>query len=178
MAMDADQYETGEGPCVDASVTGHWFHAESLDRETRWPLFTPRARALGIKAILSSPLRAFSEPVGALNIYSRTASTFEIGDQEAAARFADKASVILSDARVAVSDTQMARRFQEALLHREFLALAKGIVMERQGIDEEAAFYVLLQQSLSRGVSLRQHAKETVLHGRPTDIDRASGPHD
>ena len=71
MAMDADQYATGEGPCVDASVKGHWFHAESLDVETRWPSFTPQARDLGIQAILSSPLRAVEQPVGALNIYSR-----------------------------------------------------------------------------------------------------------
>ena len=41
--MDASQYATGEGPCVDASVKGRWFHAESLDIETRWPAFTPRA---------------------------------------------------------------------------------------------------------------------------------------
>jgi hypothetical protein len=41
MAMDADRYETGEGPCVDASLKGRWFHAESLDTETRWPAFTP-----------------------------------------------------------------------------------------------------------------------------------------
>ncbi len=41
MAMDAYQYATGEGPCVDASVEGHWFHAESLDAEVRWPSFTP-----------------------------------------------------------------------------------------------------------------------------------------
>ena len=81
MAMDAYQYSTGEGPCVDASVQGHWFHAESLDAEVRWPSFTPRARSLGIKAILSSPLTAFGRPVGALNIYSRTAETFEVRDQ-------------------------------------------------------------------------------------------------
>jgi anti-sigma B factor antagonist len=34
--MDADQYATGEGPCVDASVQGHWFHVESLEQEGRW----------------------------------------------------------------------------------------------------------------------------------------------
>ena len=73
--MDANQYQTGEGPCVDASTTGHWFHAESLESETRWPAFTPRARALGIRAILSSPLvvqeapgrgaqHLFAHPVG------------------------------------------------------------------------------------------------------------------
>ena len=70
MEMDSSQYATGEGPCVDASRRGHWFHAESLDTETRWPSFTPRARALGIMSILSSPLTALDDPVGALNIYS------------------------------------------------------------------------------------------------------------
>ena len=66
MEMDTEQYATREGPCVDASLQGRWFHAESLDIESRWPSFTPRARALGIKAILSSPLKAFDVPVGAL----------------------------------------------------------------------------------------------------------------
>src|ERR1019366_2407692 len=35
--MDAGQYATGQGPCVDASVEGRWFHIESLNDETRWP---------------------------------------------------------------------------------------------------------------------------------------------
>jgi anti-anti-sigma factor len=162
MAMDADQYASGEGPCVDASVKGHWFHAESLDTETRWPVFTPQARALGIKAILSSPLKAFAEPVGALNIYSRTASTFEIKDQEMAGVFAQKASMILSDARAGVSDTQMALRFQEALRSREVISLAKGILMERQGINEEEAFTALLHSSVFDGVALRARAASIV----------------
>jgi anti-anti-sigma regulatory factor/GAF domain-containing protein len=157
--MDANQYATSEGPCVEASVKGHWFHAESLDTETRWPAFTPRARALGIKAILSSPLRAFDQPVGALNIYSRTASTFEVKDQQAAATFADKASVILSDAHIDVSDRQMALRFQEALRSREVLSLAKGIIMERSGTDEEGAFNALLRLSLQQGTTLRARAE-------------------
>jgi anti-anti-sigma regulatory factor len=159
MEMDADQYATSEGPCVEASVKGHWFHAESLDTETRWPAFTPRARALGIKAILSSPLRAFDRPVGALNIYSRTASTFEVKDQQAAAIFADKASVILSDAHIEVGDRQMALRFQEALRSREVLSLAKGIIMERSGTDEEGAFNSLLRLSLHEGTTLRARAE-------------------
>jgi len=165
-AMDADQYATSEGPCVDASVKGHWFHAESLDTETRWPAFTPRARALGIKAILSSPLRAFDQPVGALNIYSRTASTFKVKDQQAAATFAEKASVILSDAHIDVGDRQMAVRFQEALRSREVLSLAKGIIMEREGTGEEDAFNSLLHNSLRQGTTLRARAEAVVLSVR------------
>jgi anti-anti-sigma factor len=167
MAMDADQYATGEGPCVDASMKGHWFHAESLDTETRWPSFTPQARGLGIKAILSSPLTAFSQPVGALNIYSRTAESFEVKDQESAARFARKASMILSDARVGVNDTEMANRFKEALYSREVIAMAKGVMMERYGFEEDAAFDAILRLSLYHGEPLRDLAHSVVLSARP-----------
>lgn len=97
--MDSDQYATGEGPCVDASINGHWFHVESLDQETRWPSFTPRAKKLGINAILLTPLMAHSQPVGALNIYSRTRGAFSLKEQELASVFATEVSVILTVAR-------------------------------------------------------------------------------
>ena len=174
MAMDAYQYSTGEGPCVDASVEGHWFHAESLDSEVRWPSFTPRARSLGIKAILSSPLTASGSPVGALNIYSRTAETFEVRDQREAAAFAEKASVILSDAQAGVSDTQMAVRFQEALRSREVVSLAKGIIMEREGIDAVEAFSRLLHLSLAEHVPLLHRAAATVHSALRPEIESGS----
>jgi hypothetical protein len=170
MAMDADQYATGEGPCVDASLQGHWFHAESLDTETRWPSFTPQAQGLGIKAILSSPLRAVEQPVGALNIYSRTADSFDVKAQETAAVFAERASAILSAARVGVSETQMAIRFQEALRSREIIALAKGVIMERGGIDENAAFSALLRLALYNGTPLRRRAEEMVLSAKQPEL--------
>jgi transcriptional regulator with GAF, ATPase, and Fis domain len=168
--MDADQYATGEGPCVDASRQGHWFHAESLATESRWPTFTPQARSLGINAILSSPLKAFDQPVGALNIYSRTASTFDVKAQETAAVFAQKASVILSDAEAGVNDTDMAVRFQVALRSREVISLAKGVIMEREGIDEDKAFTALLRLSLYNGVTLRERAEQMVLSARRPEL--------
>jgi hypothetical protein len=158
-AMDADQYATGEGPCVDASEKGHWFHAESLDSEMRWPSFTPRARQLGIKAILSSPLRSVDRPVGALNIYSLTAETFADEDQELAAAVAAQASDILSAAGTGVGDPERAHRFQEALRSREAIAIAIGVVMERYGLGEDAAFDALLRLSLRRGEPLRDEAE-------------------
>jgi hypothetical protein len=170
LAMDADQYATGEGPCVDASIQGHWFHAASLETETRWPSFTPRARALGIKAIMSSPLKALEQPVGALNIYSRTAESFEIKDQQSAAVFARKASVILNDAGAAVSETQLASRYKEALRSRKVITLATGIVMEREGIDEEDAYSALLRLSLYHGELLRDRAQKTVLSARQPEV--------
>jgi len=163
LAMDANQYAAGEGPCIDASMQGHWFHAESLATETRWPAFTPLARDLGIKAIMSTPLRALDDPVGALNFYSRDALAFATKDQEMAALFATRASAILSDARAGVSDTQLAFRFQESLRSREVISLAKGIIMEREGVNENDAFAALLRMSLQHGAPLRGLAAEMVL---------------
>jgi anti-anti-sigma regulatory factor len=169
MEMDRGQYATGEGPCVDATLQGRWFHAASLDTETRWPSFIPLARALGIRAILSSPLTAFEESVGALNIYSRTPLTFGVEAQEMAAGFARKASVLLGDARVGLTDAQLAVRFQEALRSRDIISTAKGIVMERESLNEDDAFTNLLRQSIKSGVSLLNRAQGFALSGGQTD---------
>jgi anti-anti-sigma regulatory factor len=175
MEMDADQYSTGEGPCVDASQNGHSFHAESLETETRWPAFTPQARGLGIKAILSSPLIALERPVGALNIYSRQAAAFDVKAQAAAAIFAKKASVILSDAGAGASDTQMTLRFQESMESRKVITLATGVIMGREGVEENEAFTNLLRLSLSHGETLRGQAEVTVRSSWRTELGSGSG---
>jgi anti-anti-sigma factor len=166
MDMDADQYATGQGPCLDASMKGHWFHAESLESETRWPAFAPRARKLGINAILSSPLRANEAPVGALNIYSRAPLAFDVKAQETAAAFAQKASVILSDAGAGITDGQSAGRFNAALMSRRTITLAEGVLMERYGVDADSAFENLLRLSLYNGVPLRERAQGIVQSAR------------
>jgi anti-anti-sigma factor len=160
--MDANQYATGERPCVDASVEGRWFHAASLDDEARWPTFTPRAKALGINAILSSPLLTEDRPVGALNIYSRNAATFTPKDQELAAMFATEASVILTSAGVDVSDDQLALRLFEALRMRQIIALAEGVIMERENVSEERAYSALREFSQKSGQPLRERAQDVV----------------
>ncbi len=160
--MDADQYATGEGPCVDASVEGRWFHAESLDQETRWPSFTPRARRLGISAILSNPLVTDDRPVGALNIYSRTAVAFAPREQELASVFATEASLILSHAGLDVSDEQGSLRLEEALRSRQVIAQAQCVVMERDGVSEDAAFALLRDFSRRSNRPLRERAADVV----------------
>jgi anti-anti-sigma regulatory factor len=160
--MDADQYATGEGPCVDASVKGHWFHVESLDNELRWPAFTPRARKLGINAILSTPLLARERPVGALNIYSRSQAAFRPKDQALASVFATEASTILTEAGAGVSDEELATRFQQALRTREVISLAQGVVMEREGVGQDDAYTILRRASQRSGQSLRDRAEDVV----------------
>jgi len=174
--MDAHQYATGEGPCVDASVVGRSFLAASLETEDRWPQFTPRALQLGIRSILSSPLVARTRPVGALNIYSRQPSAFAPEDQDLAMTFATGLSALLTDAGVDVSDDHRSERFQASLRSREAIAQAQGVIMERQGISEERAYTELRTYSQRTGLSLRARAEQiTASAGRHR---HGPGPHD
>jgi anti-anti-sigma factor len=173
--MDANQYETGEGPCVDASVEGRCLLTESLDTETRWPAFTPRARALGIKAILSSPLLVQDRPVGALNIYSHTPAAFTARDQELAAEFATESSLILGQAGLIVTDDQLSGRFQRALRTREVIAQAQGVLMERDGMAEHDAYSALRQFSRGSGRPLQERAEHVVFSTRRPRADLAPG---
>jgi anti-anti-sigma factor len=173
--MDTYQYATGEGPCLDASIEGRAFQTQSLIDERRWPAFTPSAHALGINAILSSPLRASKQPVGALNIYSRQPSAFASDDQKLASVFAIEASIILTEARVDVSAEDRAARFQSALLVRETIAQAQGVLMGREGISADDAFTLLRTHSQQTGQPLFERAQEIIASLRRPPRDRGTG---
>jgi anti-anti-sigma factor len=174
--MDADQYETGEGPCVDASIEGRWFHAESLETETRWPVFTPRAHALGINAILSSPLLAQDRPVGALNIYSRAATAFHPDDQQLASTFATEASGILTEAGVDVADEDLTRRLAEAERTRQVITLAQGALMEREGVGEDRAYTLIREFSRRSSRPLRERAEDIMASTVRARVNLPGGP--
>ena len=169
--MDASQYATGEGPCVDASREGQSFHMESADHETRWPSFTPKARELGIAAILSNPLLLEERPFGALNIYSRTAEVFSEKEQQLAAAFASEASLILGNAGADDSDDDLAERLRETLTSRQVIARAEGVVMEREGISADDAYRLLVDFSRIGSQPLRQRAADVVDSTRRPQAD-------
>jgi anti-anti-sigma factor len=164
--MDASQYATGQGPCVDASDLGRWFHIESLATEVRWPAFVPRAQELGIRAILSTPLLSHDEPVGALNIYSRQVGAFAPQDQELAGLFAAETSSILTKAGAGATSGDLTRRLSEALRARQVIAQAQGAIMQRDGVEADAAYTQLRRSSVATSRSLRDRALDTVASTR------------
>jgi anti-anti-sigma factor len=176
--MDAGQYTSGEGPCVDASIQGRGFHAESLDKETRWPDFVPKAQALGINSILSSPLLAHDLPVGALNIYSRTTAAFDQEDQQLASKFAAEASTILSDAGLDIADQQLSSRLGEVLRTREVISQAQGVLMERHGVGENDAYTALRRFSVEHSSPLSVGARDMVKSARQTHPAPEDRPRD
>lgn len=170
LEMDHDQYSTGEGPCLDAAMTGATVLSGHLGDEQRWPAFVPRALSRGIASIVSTPLLSAAGPVGALNVYSRTPGAFTAGEPERLVELAGHGALILQAAGSGQAPANQAR-IARSLRSRETIALAQGFVMHRDGVPAAAAYSLLRETSRRTGTPLRDVCALLL----PTDGDR-NGP--
>ncbi len=154
--VDAIQYETDEGPSLNAIRVQETFKTDDLAAEQRWPKFSHRAvQETGVRSMLSFRLFVEEDTMGALNLYSKRQGAF---DDEAVAMggvFATHAAVALSSAR---HDEQM----EKAVQGRDLIGQAKGILMEQQGVSADEAFEILRRASQRTNSKLREVAKGLV----------------
>ncbi|MDQ4028556.1 MAG: GAF and ANTAR domain-containing protein, partial [Actinomycetota bacterium] len=159
--VDNHQYKSGEGPCLQAAVDNQRYEIVDMAGETRWPGYTPRAHDDGISSSLSLPLTVHGAPIGAINFYSHGVGAFaDAGDK--ALVFAEQASVILANAQAYASTTHVNAQLQEALKTREIIGEAKGILMERERINQDEAFDMLRRISQHQNIKLRTIAQQVV----------------
>jgi transcriptional regulator with GAF, ATPase, and Fis domain len=167
--VDAIQYETGEGPCLDAIREHEIFRTHDLGSETRWPLFSTRAQAeTGVTSMLSFRLFVDGDTLGALNLYSKAPDAFDDEACVVGSVFAAHAAVALS---TALHDEQM----EEALQSRDVIGQAKGILMAREGITADAAFDTLRRASQHLNLKLRDVADQVTHTGESPPSAPATG---
>ncbi|GAA4900928.1 ANTAR domain-containing protein [Actinomycetospora succinea] len=161
--LDALQYEYEEGPCVRAleagglGVTG----SEDLAHDAAFPRFGPAAAEIGANSVFAVGLFPVGEkrPLrGALNFYRRRTGGFGQAEREAALLLAANVSTALAYVTVTESAELHDIQFQTALDSRDVIGQAKGILMERRGLDAAAAFDVLRRASQDLNVKLRDVA--------------------
>ncbi len=160
---DAVQYEHREGPCVEATLDdGLGFAASSdLRHDTRWTRFGPAAADLGLHAVFATGMfpRDAGRRMGALNYYSRTPGGLDHVDKDVALVFATHASVALRGAQVVEAAELRATQLTEAVRSRDVIGQAKGILMERRGLNADEAFDTLRRTSQDLNVKLRDLAQ-------------------
>ena len=98
--IDKAQYDSAQGPCLDAFRNQSAYCIESTAADTRWPEFVRTAAHHGIKSSLSLPITARAESLGALNLYSRTEAAFGEADIERMMTFATHSAFVLTNAQV------------------------------------------------------------------------------
>ena len=108
-----------------------------------------------IRTILAFQLFIADETMGALNVYAEQPYAFDQSSKDIGRVFAAHSSVAWNAMR---RDEQ----FKRALASRDTIGQAKGMIMERYGVDAVQAFEVLRKLSQDSNVPLVQVASELV----------------
>ena len=159
--IDAAQYDSGRGPCLDAYRDGSILRIDDTTSETRWPEFTGTAVRHGVRSTLSLPLRTDNGTIGALNLYSLRPRAFEDNEQMATVLVAHAAAA-LSNSQAYWSARVLGEQLQEAMSSRAVIEQAKGILMHRERCSADAAFVALKQTSQDTNRKLRDVAASIV----------------
>ena len=167
--VDALQHRSGEGPCLDALTGGVPYYANDLGQEHRWSRFSPLAAAAGIRSVFAVPLSA-SGSVGALNLYAHLPEAFGVVDRARGVLLAALASLAVSSAQSRQDEERRAANLQAALVTREVIGQAQGILMERERITADQAFDILRRASQHLNRKLREIAETLVDTGEGPDV--------
>lgn len=154
--LDALQRETGEGPAAralgdapaDGVVVAEDFAGQDRDR---WPGFAGHALDAGYRAMLSVRLEVEGVPQAALNLYATRPYAFDAQARRSAGLFGLEAGMLLLAA-------EHAEHLERAVASRDLIGRAKGVLMERFGLDDDAAFARLVDASQTTNLKLTEVA--------------------
>jgi GAF domain-containing protein len=172
--IDAAQYESGAGPCLDSWRTGTVVRLDVMEQAVDvYPEFATRALAYGVRSSLSLPLVAGDEAVGALNLYSRATDGFTDEDEATGRVLASAAAIVLVNASAYWQAAQLSEQLTQAMQSRAVIEQAKGILMARSPrLSADDAFDVLRKASQRENVKLRDIAQR-IVERRPSDGEDA-----
>jgi hypothetical protein len=126
--------------------------------------------------LLSTQLSTNGGVRAALNLYSRTAHTFDESARTTAGLFGLQAALLLYGAN-------HARQLGQALASRDLIGQAKGILMERFRVNSEQAFRMLVSSSQNTNIKLVDVARwltetgiHTPDHTAAVDLSRGAWP--
>jgi GAF domain-containing protein len=154
--LDEIQQLHREGPCLTAAWEEKTIHVADLEADVRFPLYRRDAlEQTPIRSVMAFQMFIAGETMGALNVYAEQPHAFDQASRDIGMIFAAHSSVAWNAAR---RDGQCKR----ALASRDTIGQAKGMIMERYGVDAVQAFEVLRKLSQDSNVPLVRVAEELV----------------
>jgi GAF domain-containing protein len=117
------------------------------------------ARKENLKSLIIVPMLTKEKPIGVINCYTSERHTFTDEEIQLMQAVANQAAIAIEHTRA----VEQAMAAQEALETRKLIERAKGILMRRQSLSEEAAYRVIQRQAMDRRKSMKEVAEAVVL---------------
>lgn len=159
--ISALQRRHHQGPSLDAASGETMVLSNDLRDEPRWPWFAASAVQAEVLAALSFQLYTHRQDTtrrAALTIVSHRRDAFDREAQTVAAMLAAHAEFVL------IAHDRDAQ-FQSALASRDAIGQAKGMIMERFGVDAAGAFALIKRLSQDDNVKVVDVAAGIVARG-------------
>ncbi len=158
----AGQERLAQGPCMLAFAQRAPAAVRDISAEPGWRELAQVCIDEGIHAALSVPVQVGGGPVGTLDIY--VAAPREWDDSEAAALQAHAGLVasLLVAAVTAQVKGRLADQLQAALEHRLLIEQAEEVLIDREGMNAQAAFQWLWTAARSSEREVVEVAREVV----------------
>jgi GAF domain-containing protein len=171
LASDFDvlQDETGEGPCLDAIWHQQTVRVDDLATDPRWPVLGPRAAERGVRSMLCLQLFVHRDTLGALDLLTHSPSAYTDESEHVGL-------LLASHAAIAAADAHHFEHVTSALVNRDVIGQAKGILMERFKITSEQAFAVLAKVSQDTNRKVSAVAEDLTRTGMWAPGSRAGQP--
>ncbi len=175
--IDVLQRASGRGPSFDAIESRLPVYVDDLSDDDRWPEFGSVAVGAGIRCMLVYPLTT-NGSLGVLNLFASFPGAFGATDRAKGLIFATLADLALAGAQTHEEEDRRADNLHQALVTREMIGRAEGILMERERITSDQAFDILRKASQHLNIKLKEVAEELVETGeRPrTGPEQPTGP--
>lgn len=176
LAWEADQveFDTEDGPCVEAMRTGALTTGIDLSTETRWPAWAAVASLLGFHSAAGIPGAVAPDSWLALNLYSTEADAFDAGVIGRGQEFLSEIARTLPVALRLTEQNRLLAQLQEALASRAAIDQALGVLMAQNRCTQDEAFGILRRASQNRNVKLRDVAAAVI--SRFTGHEAATAP--
>ena len=159
---DALQYGLSQGPCLAAWAAEKSIIVDDVQTDQRWPEWAAAMRSLPVRSVVSSPLIADKECIGALKIYAAAPSAYDPGTARMLELFAAPAATLLANIQTKEAPARMSQVLQESLHRRDLINRACGILMERHGLTHEQAVRKLMRQARETKTTLEQLSAELI----------------
>lgn len=153
--LDELQMKFNEGPCVQAALDDVIVRTDDFRNERRWPKYAPACAEVGVLSGLSVKLYTADRTAGALNLFSFRPHAFDARDETVAA-------ILAAHAAAAILASRHGEQLVSALSTRDRIGQAKGIIMERYGVDDVRAFEMLRQISQDSNTRLADVAQRVI----------------
>ena len=158
--LDAIQYRTRRGPCLEAMDRSLEIVARLPDES--WPEFSDAAVLAGMASTWCLPLSAGGASFGCLNLYSCSFGRPWTEGRTAAEMLAAQVAIVLTSGMTMSALARTNEELLEAVASRTIIGQAQGVLMARETITADDAFDILRRASQRTNRKLRDIAAEII----------------